>query len=72
MLEHMDHIIKIGGEDVIGLGSDFDGIATRKELSKASEMPSLIKAMQEHGYSDRLIDKITHLNVLRLYKEILH
>ena len=71
ILAHIRHIIEVGGEDCLGLGSDFDGIGDRKELADASLMGELIKAMQQVGYSAERIDKITHRNVLRLYREVL-
>ncbi len=71
LIRHVDHIIKVGGEDVIGLGSDFDGIGDRSDLKNGSEMQDLVKALKDHGYSDKTIAKITHENVLRVYKEVL-
>lgn len=71
ILAHIRHIIEVGGEDCLGLGSDFDGIGDRKELADASLMGELIKAMSQEGYSAERIDKITHRNVLRIYREVL-
>ncbi len=72
LIRHIDHIINVGGEDVLGLGSDFDGIGDRKDLKNGGEMQDLVTALKEHGYSDRTIAKITHENVLRVYREVLH
>ena len=71
IVAHAKHIIDIGGTDVLGLGSDFDGIDERRDLNCASEMPMLIAALKE-VYSQDVIDKICHGNVLRVYRNILH
>jgi len=71
MIKHIQHIINVGGSDVIGLGSDFDGIDNNLEINNAALMRKLYYGMKDAKFSDELIDKITHLNVLRVYKEIL-
>ena len=68
LLEHIDHIVKIGGIDVVALGSDFDGIPTPVGLSDASKMPELYEALKQHGYSEEAIDKIFYKNFLRVLK----
>ena len=70
IVAHAKHIIDVGGIDVLGLGSDFDGISDRSDLSNASEMSELVKALSE-VYSSEVVDKITHDNVLRVYREVL-
>ena len=71
IIKHIDHIVSIAGIDCIGLGSDFDGIKKRDELSDASKMNDLRVALAKHGYSGEDIDKIFYKNVLRVYKEVL-
>ena len=34
LIEHIQHIIQVGGTDCIGLGSDFDGIGTNMEMKE--------------------------------------
>ncbi len=71
VVEHAKHIVKVGGEDCLGLGSDFDGIGTHDELPDASYMPLLAEALIKGGFTERQVDKIMGGNVLRLYREIL-
>ncbi len=61
----------VGGIDLVGLGSDFDGFDDPMEWKDASGVPLIIDALQKAGLTSKEIDKITHENVLRLYKEIL-
>lgn len=71
LLAHIDHIVKIAGIDVIALGSDFDGIANRKELADASKMGELLHALYEHGYQEEAIGKLFYQNALRVYSQII-
>lgn len=69
--EHAKHIVKVGGIECVGLGSDFDGISPHPELSGADDVPRLAQTMAKKGFSENEIDKILYQNVFRLYKEIL-
>ena len=71
VIRHMKYIKNLVGVDVIALGSDFDGIEPDIELRDASLMPNLIEKMRETGFNEEEIAKITHLNFLRVAKEVL-
>ena len=71
LIKHIDYIKNLIGIDYISLGSDFDGIGGDLEIKDASYMNLLIDELEKHGYTKEEIDKITHLNALRLFKEIL-
>jgi len=70
-IRHMKYIKALAGVDVIALGSDFDGIDPNISLRDASMYQLLIVRMKEEGFTDEEIDKITHLNALRVFKEVL-
>lgn len=63
---HIDHMLRLAGEDHVGLGSDYDGATTPKDIGGAEGLPILIKAMREMGLGEALILKIAHGNWLRL------
>lgn len=71
IVRHASHMVKIGGEDFVGLGSDFDGIDTHAELPGADCMDRLFAALKKNGFTERQIDKIFCKNVMRLYREVL-
>ena len=71
IVDHIDHIKSLGCLDVIGLGSDFDGIPERKEMASCDKLPLLEEALRKRGYDDEEIAKIFYKNVLRVYKDIL-
>ena len=68
MVEHIRHIVDVGGIDCVGLGSDFDGIGNKLEIKDASGLPLLYEALKKY-YSEDEIEKIFYKNVLRVYRE---
>ena len=68
IVEHIRHIVKIGGIDCVGLGSDFDGIGSTLEFKDCSGMPLLYEALKPY-FNEEEIEKIFYKNVLRVYKE---
>lgn len=71
IVRHARHIVDTGGEDCLGLGSDFDGIDTHGELTGADKMELLWEGLKGGGFTERMLDKICSGNVLRLYEETL-
>lgn len=71
IVKHAKHIVNVGGMEVLGLGSDFDGIETHEELVGAQGMEKLYDALVKSGFSQDQADKIFVGNVLRLYRECL-
>lgn len=71
IVQHMKHIKKVGGTDVIGLGTDFDGIENELEMKDASGMMLLFDEMLRNDFNSSEIEKIFSKNVLRVYKEVL-
>lgn len=71
MVKHIKYIYDLAGIDVIGLGTDFDGIDRNLEIDDASMMPMLVDALFEEGFTQEEVEKICYKNVLRVYKEIL-
>ncbi len=72
LLPHCDHVIKLIGEDHVGIGSDFDGIPFGPVgLEDCSKLDNLRAAMKNHGYSESRIQKIMGGNVRRVLGQIL-
>lgn len=66
---HARHIINLGGEDILALGSDFDGITGGLEFSHAGEIQKLAMGLEQEGFSDREIEKIFCGNAMRFFME---
>lgn len=71
MVRHVRHITNVGGIDVLGLGSDFDGISNNVEFINASGIAQLADALIKAGFFESDIEKIFYKNVLRLYQDVL-
>jgi membrane dipeptidase len=70
--DHIDYIRNVTGSvDYIGLGSDFNGIATvTKGLEDTSRHVQLIAELIRRGYTDEQVLKISGLNFLRVFREV--
>lgn len=67
VIDHIDYVVDLVGIDYVGLGGDFDGVeSTAKGLDDVAAYPNITKALIDRGYSDRDIQKILGLNVLRV------
>lgn len=70
LVEHIKHIVNVGGIDCIGIGTDFDGIKNSLEFKNASGMQLLCESLKGCFSNDEL-EKIFYKNVLRVYKDCL-
>ena len=62
---HIRHIARIGGEDVLAIGTDFDG--TENPLyAGADEMPGFFEDMKKAGFCFRVTEKLAYKNVKRI------
>ncbi len=71
VVTHARHIFRTGGEDCLGLGSDFDGIDTNEALPGAQSMGKLWEALKQSGFTERQLDKVFYANVLRVLEGVL-
>ncbi len=67
LLAHAEHIIKIGGEDVLALGSDFDGIPENPYLKDPACMPKFAEELKKK-FGERVARKIASGNALRVLR----
>lgn len=71
IVKHGLYLIDKGGEDVVALGTDFDGIPPDTEIADMSQMSRLYDAFKEAGLSVEQCEKLFWKNADRLLKEIL-
>ncbi len=67
--EHLVYMKDKAGIDAIGFGSDLDGIDDNGEIVNYSGFRLLLDEMSKH-FTDDEIDKISHLNALRVIREV--
>lgn len=69
ILRHIDYILNLGGENVLGFGSDFDGIEIKVEgLEHPGHFPRLMQALEKQGYPAKLLRKIAGENLVSFFK----
>lgn len=68
VVRHIDHICELAGPDVIGLGSDFDGIANVPVgLEDVSKLPALTAELLKRGYAESDLEKMLGGNWKRVF-----
>ncbi len=72
-LDHIDHMVRVGGVEAVGIGSDFDGYADKgfHVIADASEFSLLAQGLEDRGYGEENVAKILSGNWERLIREIL-
>ena len=60
---HIEHFLELGGENCIGLGSDFDGADVPEDLSGVEDLPNLWEALCRRNYPEALVEKIFYRNL---------
>ena len=72
LVDHIDHIAKVGGVDHVGLGSDFDGVsgATPQGIDSAADLPKITQSLIDRGYSAEDIHKILGGNLMRVFRQV--
>jgi len=69
--DHIDHAVKVGGIDHVGLGSDFDGIdSAPRGMEDVSKLPNLVRELARRGYSETDLEKIVGGNLLRVMRQV--
>jgi membrane dipeptidase len=73
LLDHVDHMIEVMGEDGVGLGLDFDGVGEMRtrDIEDVSKLPNITSGLQERGYAEDTITKILGGNFLRVFRDVL-
>lgn len=69
MLRHLDHLMKMAGEDHVGLGSDFDGARIPSQIGDVTGLPRLVEAMAAHGYGEKLAQKLCSENWMKVLEQ---
>ena len=68
---HIDHICQLGGAEIVGFGSDFDGIETTPDnVRHPGDIPNLLDELRRLGYGDAAIAGIAGENLKRYFARI--
>ena len=62
LYENIFHLLELGMENNIALGSDFDGADMSYELCDITKIPFLYAQLREKGIDEKILDKIFYKN----------
>lgn len=69
LANHMEHIFQVGGEDVLGIGTDFDGYDQGEtDFMHLGQMNQFYEVVKKRGFTERQMEKIWFRNILRVIK----
>ena len=69
LVDHIDYIVKLVGDDYVGIGSDFDGVSSLPiGMDDVTKYPLITAELKRRGYPNKSIKKILGRNVLRVMK----
>ena len=71
VIDHVEHVIDVAGDDFVSIGSDYDGAITPpKGMRSGDSYPVLVQEMLARGWSAARIEKILAGNFLRAFKAL--
>jgi len=71
LIDHIVHIAAQGGSGCVGLGSDFDGIAsTPIGLRSAAAYPTLVAGLRRRGFRESEVRQVCGLNLRRFLQRV--
>ncbi len=70
IVDHIDHMKKVAGIDIVGLGSDFDGVPLLPDgMNGMEDLVLITYEMLRRGYTETEIRKVLGENFLRAFKK---
>ncbi len=67
-VDHIEHVLKVGGPEAAGLGTDFDGIENPPDgLEDVSMLPKITEELLRRGYSERVVRGVLGENFLEFW-----
>lgn len=70
LLRHVHHLLELDGEDVLALGSDYDGTDIPPYLDGPEKIGNLVEALENSGISSGVVHKILYGNATRFFEKI--
>ncbi len=71
-VRHIEHFMGLGGEDSVGIGSDFDGVNGHlpSGISGCQDLYKIFDRLLQLNYSDLQVEKISHGNFRRIFEKV--
>ncbi len=72
IVRHIEYIMSLGGENNIGIGSDFDGIEVLPyDICSAEELEKIPNELLRLGYSEKLVENVLYNNFFRVFETVI-
>lgn len=68
---HMSRIIELGNENLVAMGTDFDGCDIHDDLAGIEKLSGLYEYLNQHGFDEKLLDKIFFTNAADFFDNLL-
>jgi membrane dipeptidase len=69
LLRHIMHVLDLGGENILAIGSDFDGATMHAELNGIQYVLPLYQYLADQGLNEQVLDKMFYLNAYNYFYE---
>ena len=69
--EHIYHALELGGENLVCIGSDFDGAVMDKSLDSLEKVKCLKAYLFERGLGKPLLEKIFYDNASGFFQSVI-
>jgi len=71
LIDHIEHIIRLVGDDHVGLGADWDGVGFMVDgLDDCTGTPRITYELLKRGFSEETVKKVLGENLLRVMEEV--
>ena len=71
VVDHIEHLINVGGEEVAAIGTDFDGaIITPVDLFSPTQLHVLVAEMMQRNWSSRRIQGVLGENFISSFRKL--
>jgi membrane dipeptidase len=71
VIDHIEHVMKVAGEDAVGIGSDYDGIGDPPiGLDDVSLLPKITEELLRRGHSEAQVKKVLGENFLAFFARV--
>ncbi len=71
IVDHAEHFLSLGGEDILALGSDFDGSKMPRDIRGIESVPKIAEAFLRRNYKESLVRKILFENAADFFKKVM-
>jgi len=71
VVDHIEHVMQVGGEDAVGIGADFDGIEDPPDgFNDVAFYPKISEELLRRGHSEAQIKKVLGENFLAFFARV--